>query len=47
MGFNPKKFIHIRMAEQRGLGTADLSKIEIKGESIEAVKMKIAPSKDL
>jgi uncharacterized protein (DUF362 family) len=45
MGFNPKRFIHMRMAEERGLGTADLSKIEIRGESIEAVKMKIATSK--
>jgi len=43
MGFDPRKFIHMPMAEERGLGTADLSKIEVRGESIEAVKIEVAP----
>ncbi len=45
MGFDPRKFIHMRMAEERGLGTVDLSRIEVRGEPIEAVRMKLVPPK--
>jgi len=35
MGFEPLKIDHIRFAQEAGLGIADLSKIEIKGEKLE------------
>ncbi|MCJ7633719.1 DUF362 domain-containing protein [Candidatus Bathyarchaeota archaeon] len=44
MGFDPRGFSYMTMAEERGLGTCDFSKIEVRGESIEKVKVEgIAP----
>ena len=44
MGFDPRGFTHMTMAEERGLGTCDFSKIEVRGEPIEKVKVEgIAP----
>ncbi len=40
MGINPEKVKHLSLAEERGLGTHDLRKIEILGEPIEKVKRK-------
>jgi len=40
MGFDPKRYLHMRLAVKKRLGTFDLSKIEIKGEPIEKVKLK-------
>ena len=40
MGFDPDSFGHMQMAVERGLGTYDLSKIEVRGESIEAARVK-------
>lgn len=42
MSFDPKKF-EILDFVKRGLGTRDLSKIEVRGEVIEKVKMKVVP----
>lgn len=44
MGFEATGYSHMTMAEERGLGTCDLSKIEVRGEPIEAVELEgIAP----
>ncbi|MEM3047376.1 MAG: DUF362 domain-containing protein, partial [Candidatus Bathyarchaeia archaeon] len=43
MSLDPKKILHIKWAEDRGLGTCDLSKIEVKGASIEEVRIKGYP----
>ena len=40
MGFDPTEYRHMKMAEVRGLGTCDLSKISVRGEPVEKVKMK-------
>jgi uncharacterized protein (DUF362 family) len=39
MGFDPKGYRHMTMAEAKGLGTSDLMKIEVRGESIEQVRV--------
>lgn len=38
MGFEPQEIPHIRLAALQGLGEMDLSKIEVKGESIDKVQ---------
>jgi uncharacterized protein (DUF362 family) len=38
MGFDPKRVLHLQYAEKKGLGVADLSRITIKGNSIDEVK---------
>ncbi|MEM2921485.1 MAG: DUF362 domain-containing protein, partial [Candidatus Bathyarchaeia archaeon] len=44
MGFDPEGFGHMQMAVERGLGTYDESKIEVRGLSIDEVRVKgIAP----
>ncbi|MEM3041587.1 MAG: DUF362 domain-containing protein [Nitrososphaerota archaeon] len=44
MGFDPEGFGHMQMAVERGLGTYDESKIEVRGLSIEEARVKgIAP----
>ncbi len=40
MDIPPEKVKHLRLAEERGLGTCDLKQIEILGEPIEKVKKK-------
>jgi uncharacterized protein (DUF362 family) len=40
MSIPPEKVKHLRLAEERGLGTCDLKRIEVLGESIEKVKKK-------
>jgi len=42
MGFNPQNYGQFRMAEDNGLGTADLTKIEVVGRKISEVRDKIA-----
>ncbi|HME55635.1 MAG TPA: DUF362 domain-containing protein [Candidatus Lokiarchaeia archaeon] len=37
-GIDVNKVRHVKIAEQRGLGTTDLARIDIKGESIDLVK---------
>jgi uncharacterized protein (DUF362 family) len=44
MGFDPRGFRHMTMAEERGLGTCDLSKIEVRGLSIEDVRIEGLPT---
>jgi len=43
--FNPKDVVHIQKAEERGLGTSDLSKIDIVGENIKDVSRKFEMAK--
>jgi uncharacterized protein (DUF362 family) len=43
MGFDPEKILHIKMAEEVGLGTADLSKLTILGDPIEDVAIRCNP----
>jgi len=43
--FNPKDIIHVQKAEQRGLGSSDLSKYEIHGDPIKSVKRKFKKPK--
>ncbi len=40
LGFNPDKIVHIQWAAQKGLGTSNLSDIEICGRRIEDVEMR-------
>jgi uncharacterized protein (DUF362 family) len=42
MGFNPHNYGQFRLAEQYGLGTADLRKIQVVGKKISEVREKIA-----
>jgi len=44
MGIPPEKVKHLRLAEERGLGTCDLKQIEVLGEPIEKVKKKFKTS---
>jgi uncharacterized protein (DUF362 family) len=44
MGIPPDKVKHLRLAEERGLGTCDLKQIEILGEPIDKVKKKFRTS---
>ena len=44
MGIPPESVKHLRFAEERGLGTCDLKRIEILGEPIEKVKKKFKTS---
>ncbi|MEE9420705.1 MAG: DUF362 domain-containing protein [Desulfatiglandaceae bacterium] len=41
MGFNPQNYGQFRMAEDHGLGSADLTKIEIVGRKISEVREKV------
>jgi len=43
MGYNPANYGQFRMAEQYGLGTADLTKIEVVGKKISEVREKLCP----
>lgn len=43
MGFDAKKIVHLNMAMDRGLGINDMDEIEVKGASIESVKMRCNP----
>ncbi len=40
MGIDPSKVKYLRLAEERGLGVADLNEIEVLGETIEGVTRK-------
>jgi len=44
MGIPPEKVKHLRLAEERGLGTCDLKQIAILGEPIEKVKREFRTS---
>lgn len=44
MGVSPKDIKHLRLAEEKGLGTCDLSKIEVLGQPIESVRRKFRKS---
>ena len=44
MGVSPKDIKHLRLAEEKGLGTCDLSKIEVLGHPIESVRRKFRKS---
>jgi len=44
MGIPPEIVKHLRLAEEKGLGTCDLKQIEILGEPIEKVKKKFKTS---
>lgn len=44
MGIPPEKVKHLRLAEERGLGTCDLKQIEILGEPVEKVEKKFRTS---
>ena len=44
MGIPPDRVKHLRLAEERGLGTCDLKQIEILGEPIEKVKKEFKTS---
>lgn len=43
MGFNSYEVKYITLAEHAGIGTADISQIEIRGESLEAMRRKFKP----
>jgi uncharacterized protein (DUF362 family) len=43
MGFDPQEIIYIRLAQERGLGTADLSEIDVVGVPISEVRQRFAP----
>lgn len=45
IGFNSSEVLYLAKAEQKGLGTNELSQIEIVGESIEKIKRKFKPPK--
>jgi len=44
MGLNPRGIRHLRLAEEKGLGTCDLNQIKIVGEPIERVQRKFVKS---
>jgi uncharacterized protein (DUF362 family) len=44
MGIPPREVKHLRLAEEKGLGTCDLNQIEVLGEPIEGVKKKFKRS---
>jgi len=44
MGIPPSTVKHLRLAEERNLGTCDLNKIEVVGEPIEKVRRKFKTS---
>jgi uncharacterized protein (DUF362 family) len=46
MGLDPRKIFHIYLAEEKGLGTLDLNKIEILGTQIGNVEMRCNPEYD-
>jgi uncharacterized protein (DUF362 family) len=43
MGFNPQNYGQFRLAEQHGLGTADLCQIEVVGKKVSEVREKLNP----
>jgi uncharacterized protein (DUF362 family) len=43
LGFDPQKILHIRWAEESGLGVIDLDEIDVVGERIEDVEMRSNP----
>jgi len=43
VGFDPNDIIHVQLAAEAGLGVADLGLIEVRGESIEAVRAPFIP----
>ncbi len=45
IGFNPSEILYLAKAEQKNLGTTDISQIEYLGESVESVKRKFIPPK--
>jgi uncharacterized protein (DUF362 family) len=46
MGLDPRKILHICLAEEKGLGTLELDKIRILGAQIEDVQMRCNPRYD-
>jgi len=44
MGLNPREIRHLRLAEEKGLGTCGLNQIKIVGEPIERVQRKFTKS---
>ena len=44
MSLDPSKILHIKWAEERGLGTCTLSKMKLKGASIEEIKIRGYPN---
>jgi len=43
MGFDPDKIVHIKMAEEKRLGTANLSEIKVMGQNIEDIQLSCNP----
>jgi len=43
MGFDAKRILHLNVAKERGLGTNDMSEIELTGINLDSVKMKCTP----
>jgi len=43
VGIDPGKVLHIKWSSEKGLGTLDLSRIEVKGVSIEEVQIRCNP----
>ena len=45
-GFDPNEILHVQLAAEAGLGTADLNRIEIRGETIEEIRHPFVPYVD-
>jgi uncharacterized protein (DUF362 family) len=43
MGLDPRRIFHIYLAEEKGLGTLDLDRIEVVGSKIGDVEMRCSP----
>lgn len=43
MGFNPQSITHLTLAQEKGLGTSDMERIEVKGKQIAEVMRKFQP----
>ena len=45
-GFDPNEILHVQLAAEAGLGTADLNRIEVRGETIEEIRHPFVPYVD-
>jgi uncharacterized protein (DUF362 family) len=43
MCFDPEKIVHIKMAEEKRLGTANLSEIKVSGQNIKDIQLSCNP----
>ena len=43
MGFNPREVGYIALAERAGIGTADIGRVEIRGERLETIRRNFRP----